>query len=120
MIGIGQESHNIEGGEGYSYTDYTRLCILQDPKTGQIIEIKEPKTSNTKRIITSSNGQILVQNANVSTIYAYLDASKTKGLPIIVGGAIQDNKFIADTFVTQVGNERQVFAYVIDTMYGVR
>ena len=115
VLGIGQESHNVEQ-EGYSYTTYVRSCILGDELSDRILELEEPESryNNThiKRVVPR-NGHIEVQKINPSRVFAYLDASKTKRLPIIVGGMVNKGRLRADMFVTQLGSEKQVFAYVV-------
>jgi len=127
LIGQGHESHDFVE-EAYSYTTYTRLFILEDPKTYNIIEIKEPKSTGSylnfthpisiRKIIPINSEQNRVVKTNPSDLYAYLDASKIKGQNIIIGGLVKEDKLVADMFVTHIGNDKQIFTYVIDTTGG--
>jgi len=114
LVGQGHESHNIPD-EGYYQTEYAALLILEDVQTGKIIEI-EGLTSNSayaKKVLSLGNGQNRFKSLRFCDVSAYLDASKTKGYEIVVGGVVYKGKLVADMFVTPVGGEKQIFAYVL-------
>lgn len=128
LIGHGHESYDI-AEESYSYTTYVRSFILEDQKTGYTLEIgcnpnkyadKHPEQPVGTRKIVLVNDEPHAQEVNFSTISAYLDASITKSNPVVIGGIVHRGKFYGDMFVTNIGNEKQVFTYVIDIRYGIK